>query len=434
LFVKQKSGKRCKVFHTDLYGLREIKYDWLDNNTLEKKNYKSIQPESPYYFLIKRDTEKIKTYLNWKSINEIFPVNSVGIVTARDEFAIDFDKNVLRNRIAQLAGQSQNDEIIAQAYNLKDKSGWKLSDIRKQIQKLNDWESFIEPIQYRPFDNRYIFYHETLVERTRRDVMRHMLEDNLGLITVRQVAEGIFNHSFVATNIIESRITLSNKGIAFLFPLYLYKEKIQKKSHFSYLMLFEPEADYGGKDKIPNIDRTVYEKLNNAYEKKLTPEEILYYIYAVFYSNSYREKYAEFLKIDFPRVPFTADYKIFKKTADFGKQLADLHLMKSDLLNKPIAKYQGRGDNDRIEKIAYVEKEQRIYINKEKYFDNVSPKFWNYQIGGYQVLQKYLKDRKGRAMDDSRHYCRIVTAIAKTIDLQNQIDEIYHNIESDMII
>jgi len=264
--------------------------------------------------------------------------------------------------------------------------------------------------------------------------MRHMLEDNLGLITVRQVAEGIFNHSFVATNIIESRITLSNKGIAFLFPLYLYKEKIQKKSHFSYLMLFEPEADYGGKDKIPNIDRTVYEKLNNAYEKKLTPEEILYYIYAVFYSNSYREKYAEFLKIDFPRVPFTADYKIFKKTADFGKQLADLHLMKSDLLNKPIAKYQGRGDNDRIEKIAYVEKEQRIYINKEKYFDNVSPKFWNYQIGGYQVLQKYLKDRKGRAMDDSRHYCRIVTAIAKTIDLQNQIDEIYHNIESDMII
>jgi len=190
----------------------------------------------------------------------------------------------------------------------------------------------------------------------------------------------------------------------------------------------------GGKDKIPNIDKAVYEKLNKSYKKRLTPEEILYYIYAVFYSNIYRKKYAEFLKIDFPRVPFTADYKVFSKMSDLGKQLTDLHLMKSDVLSKPVAKYQGKGDNDRIEKIAYVEKEQKIYINKEKYFDNVSPELWNYQIGGYQVLQKYLKDRKNRTMDDSRHYCRIVTAIAKTIDLQNQIDEIYHNIESDMII
>ena len=198
-------------------------------------------------------------------------------------------------------------------------------------------------------------------------------------------------------------------------------------------MLFEPEADYGDKDKIPNIDKTVYEKLNKTYKKKLTPEEILHYIYAVFYSNIYREKYAEFLKIDFPCVPFTADYKVFSKMADLGKQLTDLHLMKSDLLDKPVAKYQGRSDNDKIEKIVYSPEEQRIYINKEKYFDNVSPELWNYQIGGYQVLQKYLKDRKDRTMDDPRYYCRIVTAIDKTITLQNQIDEIYENVEKSLI-
>lgn len=434
LFVKQKNKKDCKVFHSDLYGLREIKYDWLDDNDFKANNYQPIRPESPYYFLVKRDTEKIKKYLTWKSVNEIFPVNSVGIVTSRDEFVIDFDKNVLKNRIAQLESK-QTDEIIAQAYDLKDKSNWKLSNARKQIRELDDSGNFIKPIQYRPFDNRYIFYHESLVERTRYDVMRHMLKSNLGLTIGRagQVVglEYLWNLVFISENIID--FNLYYRGGELLFPLYLYMDKVQEKSRFHTLMLFEPEADYGDKDKTPNIDKAVYEKLNKAYKKKLTPEEIFYYIYAVFYSNTYREKYAEFLKIDFPRVPFTSDYKVFSKISDLGKQLTDLHLMKSDLLNKPIAKYQGKGDNDRVEKITYIENEKRIYINKEKCFDNVSPELWNYQIGGYQVLQKYLKDRKNRTMDDPRNYCRIVTAIDKTINLQNQIDKIYNDIEKELI-
>jgi predicted helicase len=197
-------------------------------------------------------------------------------------------------------------------------------------------------------------------------------------------------------------------------------------------MLFEPETDYG-KERIPNIDKAVYEKLNKIYKKKLTPEEILYYIYAVFYSNIFREKYVEFLRIDFPRIPFTADYKIFLKLAGIGNQLADLHMMKSKQLNKTISKYQGSGDNDRIEKIIYYEEEQKVYINKEKYFDNVSLRLWNYQIGGYPVLQRYLKDRKDRSMDDPRYYCRIVTAIEKTILLQSEIDGIYDDVEKEII-
>jgi predicted helicase len=153
----------------------------------------------------------------------------------------------------------------------------------------------------------------------------------------------------------------------------------------------------------------------------------------VFYSNVYWEKYAAFLKIDFPRVPFTANYKVFQKLANLGNQLADLHLMKSEQLNKPISRYQGKDDNDTIEKIIYSEEEQRIYINKEKYFDNISSELWNYQIGGYQVLQKYLKDRKDRNMDDPRYYCRIETAIDKTIIIQKQIDQIYNEVEKGLI-
>ena len=116
-----------------------------------------------------------------------------------------------------------------------------------------------------------------------------------------------------------------------------------------------------------------------------------------------------------------------------GKELADLHLLKSPALNPPVAKYQGSGDNDRIEKITYEENEQRIYINKDKYFEDIAPEVWNYHIGGYQVLQKYLKDRKGRMMDDASHYCRIATALSKTMDIQKKADEIYPEIEKKLV-
>jgi predicted helicase len=139
------------------------------------------------------------------------------------------------------------------------------------------------------------------------------------------------------------------------------------------------------------------------------------------------------LKIDFPRVPFTADYDLFKKLGKLGKELADLHLLKSPLLDFPVAKYQGSGNNDRIEKIMYKENEQRIYINDDKYFEGVAPEVWNYYIGGYQVLHKYLKDRKDRKIDDAPRYCRIVTALSKTIEIQERIDKFYPDAEKDLV-
>ncbi|NOZ61696.1 MAG: DNA methyltransferase, partial [Calditrichaeota bacterium] len=177
----------------------------------------------------------------------------------------------------------------------------------------------------------------------------------------------------------------------------------------------------------------IFEKLEKVFFKRPLPEDILYYIYGIFYSNSYRKTYVEYLKIDFPRVPLTANFKLFKKMGKFGKELADLHLLKSPALNPPVAKFQGSGANDRIEKITYKEDEQRIYINKDKYFEGVAPEVWNYHIGGYQVLSKYLKDRKGRNMDDAPRYCRIVTALSKTIEIQKEIDKIYPEVEKELI-
>jgi len=424
LFVKNKKQKESGIYHSDLYGLRQEKYDWLDKNEFLKENYLPVKPQAPYYFLGKHDTETIKKYLDWKKINEIFPISSVGIVTSRDKFVIDFKKNELRNRILQFKNLSQPDDIIAQAYNLKDKSNWKIQYSRKIAKDLDNYENYIKEILYRPFDNRYIFYHQSLIERMRFDVMCHMLEENIGLTIGRagQVVglEHLWNLVFISNNIID--LNLYYRGGELLFPLYVYPDKNKKD-------LFNQHQT----EKQPNIPQAFFDTLSAVYGKKPTPEDILYYIYSAFYSNIYRETYAEFLKIDFPRVPFTSDYGLFIEMGKFGKELTNLHLLKSSELDSPIAKYQGSGDNDRIEKITYKEDEQSIYINKEKYFEGIAPKVWNYYIGGYQVLHKYLKDRKDRMMDDAPRYCRIVTALYKTIEIQKQIDNIYPEIEKNLV-
>jgi len=423
LFVKNKKQKETQVFHSDLYGLRDEKYEWLDKTEFSKENYTRIEPQAPYYFLVKRNTEKIKHYLKWKKINEIFPLNSVGIVTSRDQFVIAFNRNELKNRILQFQNLSQPDEIIAQAFNLKDKSTWKIQDARKNVANINDIDTNIKEILYRPFDNRYIFYHKSLIERMRDDVMRHMLEENISLCFMRQYSGNIpYSHFLVSEQMVDNRTFFSSKGIIQQAPLYLYPSK-NKKDLFNQ---HQPQ-------KEPNIPQALFDKLSSHYGQKPAPEGILYYIYAIFYSNIYRETYAEFLKIDFPRVPFTADYSLFTKLGKLGRELADLHLLKSQALSPPVAKYQGSSDNDRVEKITYKEKGQRIYINKDKYFEGIAPEVWNYHIGGYQVLNKYLKDRKGRIMDDAPHYCRIVTALSKTLNIQKKIDEIYPEAEKELI-
>ncbi len=195
-------------------------------------------------------------------------------------------------------------------------------------------------------------------------------------------------------------------------------------------MLFEPQAEYGVKK--PNLSLAFVERLTKEYRKSPSPEEIFHYIYSVLYSNTYRTKYAEFLKIDFPRVPFTRDYKLFKKMGEYGEKLVNLHLLKSSELDSPIARFQGRG-NDKVEKLRY--EEGKLFINNEQYFDGTPQKVWEYQIGGYQVCDKWLKDRKGKSLslEDAKHYCKVVTALYKTIEVQDEIDNIYQNIEKEII-
>lgn len=428
IFIKEKNKKGIKVYHTDLFGLRSEKYKWLEKNDFKPRNYSSLKPESPWYFFVPRDTEGIEYYNDCPKVNEIFPIKNVGVVTARDHFVIDDNKERLKQRLRIFSDVKRYDnDLIRQSFNLKDTSTFKLDKFRIEFSKIANWQDLIIPILYRPFDKKFICYSKWVVERPIYDTMRHLIKikGNIALVSVRQVAEGIFNHAFISDTIIESRVTLSNKGTAYIYPLYVL-----------------PNNGNGGNGDLfnapkhnpePNIQENIYKILKENYGNRLKPEQILYYIYAVLYSNIYRVKYAEFLKIDFPRIPFTSDISLFQKLSKLGETLTELHLFRHSSLNEPLTKYKGKGDNDSIIKLTYVEKEERIYINDDKFFDNISAEIWNYHIGGYKVMEKYLKDRKGRQMHDPSHYCKISTCIAKTIEVQHKIDYLFLKAEKKVI-
>ena len=259
----------------------------------------------------------------------------------------------------------------------------------------------------------------------RREVMRHMMQNNLGLTTNRQTNYE-FRHALCTNYIInDCTVSLETRERSYLFPLYLYPGT-ETQNLFS--------AQEQAKGKQPNINPEIFADLSEIYGELPSPEMVFYYTYAVLYAETYRKKYAAFLKIDFPRIPFTKDYAMFRETAEYGQRLADLHLMKSPDLDTPVARFQGSGD-ERVEKLRYDKKTDRVYINKNQYFENVPENIWQYHVGGYQVCNKWLKDRKDRflSLSDVKHYCKIVIAIAKTIEIQKAIEGIFSGIEKNTI-
>jgi hypothetical protein len=414
-----KNLSSARVYHADLYGKREDKYAWLDTHDLSTAGYQPITPVSPYYFFTPRQTQNLQAYQSWPSVTEIFLIKSVGIVTARDGFAIAFDKTELQNRVLQFQNtQGLSDDVLAQAYDLKDKPGWSLNAARKKVQADSNALNKIHPILYRPFDVRYVFYHEAVIERPRPKVMRHMLAgENLGLLLPRRVEHvGTWQHAFITPHITE-HVAVSLKTIDYHFPLYLYPSAES------------PDAFH--QERKPNLANWLLPTLSAAYGFTPTPEEVLAYIYAVLYSPTYRQKYAQELRTDFPRIPFTADGDLFRQMAALGQQLIDLHLL-GNPANAAGIKYQGQG-SDVVEEVRYDAATGRVYINADKYFEGVTPEMWEYRIGGYQVLKKYLEDRKGRRLDDPVRYIHIASAIAETICLQQQIDALYPQVEAQTI-
>ena len=432
LFIRNKKQKKSQAFYSDLFGLRSNKYDWLNTNTFSKKNYTQIRPKAPTYFFVKKETEKIQHYLEWEKITEIFPLHGVGMTTARDNFVIDFDILAIENRIKRFKNSKYDNEDLHIFFQINKKKGWEIRKAWNVLQSFSDSElkKLLLSVTYRPFDIRHIFWHDSVVWRTVKIVMRHLLKENIGLTIGRQgqvVGDAhLWNLAFVTENMID--FNLYYRGGATLFPLYIYPDddKDNRRASTTVMMVFEPRVSYGRK---PNIAPLIYEKLEAAFGKRPTTEAIFYYIYAVLFSNAYRTIYAEFLKIDFPRIPFTKDYQLFITLGKLGNQLADLHLLKSKNLDKTIAKFPESGDN-KVAKLKYAD--AKVWINNKQYFDGITEAVWQYHIGGYQVCDKWLKDRKDRTLtlEEIKTYCKIVTALAKTIELQDEIDQRYNDVEA----
>jgi predicted helicase len=432
LFIKEKNQKGLgKIFYHDVFGLREKKYDYLASYNIKSTQWEKLSPSEPYYFFVIKDFSHQAGYDKFWSIPEIFIQSSSGVKTHRDHFVVGFTKDEIKQRMLTFTSNLP-DEIVRQGLDLKDTLDFKLKEVRDKLRK-DAWGNSITPYSYRPFDNRFICYRPELIDRDRYDVMQYFLKDNLGLVTMRQYVYDsveIYNYVSCVQNITDNRYFVSNRGICSIFPLFLYPEKSssEKRSSVRNLMLFEPKTDYEARK--PNLSPALIEQLIKHFIKSPSPEQIFFYIYAILYSNIYRTKYAEFLKIDFPRIPFTKDYKLFSKMSEHGERLVDLHLLKSPELNSPIAKFQGKGDN-KVEKLRY--ESARLFINENQYFEGIEPEVFEYQIGGYQVCEKWLKDRKDRklSLDDIKHYCNVVTAIQKTIKIQKVIDDIYPKVEDD---
>jgi hypothetical protein len=436
LFIKNKSKKDTgRVFYQDVFGIRNKKHEYLEKNEIKSTKWKELKPYEPYYFFVEKDFSLQVKYDKFISIQDIFAQSSSGVTTHRDDFVVGFTKEEIKQRMKLFTGNLP-DELVRHGLDLKDTHDFDLKRAREKLKK-EDWEESILPYTYRPFDKRFICYRSELIDRDRYDVMQHFEKGNFGLVVMRQYLYDpvkIYNYVFCVNEISDRRLFISNRGAGFVFPLYIYQRKNNPKKHTlnSVMMLFEPEAEYGVKK--PNLSLSFIEQLTKNLKKTPTHEEIFYYIYAILYSNTYRTKYAEFLKIDFPRISFTGDYKLFGKMAGYGKKLVDLHLLKTQELNYPAVKYQGKG-NDKVEKLIYEGKEGRVYINETQYFEGIAEEVWQYQIGGYQVLSKWLKDRKGRVLnlDDTKHYCKVAMSLKMTIEVQKTINEFYPEIEKETV-
>ncbi len=416
----------AQVFHFNLQGKRQDKYNFLNQNSIANIDWKELNPTEPNYFFVPKNFDKIKEYEKGFKVDELLLLNSNGIETKCDSLAIQFDKQTLQNVIDDF--KNEDIQTLKRKYNQKeDSSGWNFSGAKKSI--LKDVFSQ-QKIHYRPFDIRETIITKNsggFIGRSRFEVMKHFLHPNIGLIIPRQTTQD-YRHNFITNKIIEGNITASAKlfGTGCVFPLYLYPETSTQQT-----------IDQNTERK-PNLNTAIVKQiakklcLTFTIEKEtikgtFAPIDILDYIYAVLHSPTYREKYKEFLKIDFPRVPYPTNEKIFWQLVALGAEIRQIHLLESAIVEKYITQYPIDGDNV-VTKPKYVSNGLlgKVFINDTQYFDNVPEVAWNFYIGGYQPAQKWLKDRKGRTLefDDILHYQKIIVALTETARLMKEIDTI----------
>lgn len=439
LFVKFKEPKEKKVYYYSTMDNkipdRETKYSVLLANDVSTMPWTEIKPVEPDYWFINKELDLEEEYMKGWKLTDIFKEYVSGIESQKDDFSIHYKKKDLRLTLEDLINLDV--EKIRFKYNLGDDGrDWTINDAKIKVQEdinqlinkqiisskdliKEDWNKIdelrLKKLHYRPFDYRYTFYQNKskgFLAYPRFKIMKYLLiKDNLGLVSVRQVAEKKgFNHAFITEDIADRRLTTSNRGACYVFPLFIGDDT----------------------EKYSNFTEKFTKYLKSLYKTVPSPNDILGYIYSILNSNIYRQKYNEYLKIDYPVVSFTKDYERFKLLSNLGSKLIKAHLLKNDYFDSKLALFLVEGDN-KVNKIVYDNKSSKLYINNEQYFDNVPKEVWELEIGGYQVLKKWLQYRKKNevilSFNDISHFQKVVRALNETISIIDEIDQVYKKLD-----
>jgi predicted helicase len=418
------------IYYQDLWGKQIEKYNFLQNNDLYSTEWIKINPIKPHFLFVPQDTSNYEEYQKGWKMTEIFNVYSNGVVTARDHFTINWSPGEVMDKIKDFV--KIDVESARDKYKLRnDVRDWKVKLAQKDIIDSKLDTELIKPIMYRPFDIRHTYYtgnSRGFLCMPRKKVMGNLVNgSNIALITSRLTKGETFKHAFVS-RIITDAALLSSKtsNNAFVFPIYLIDN-----DDSTLIRKFPPHHNFNHKF-LKYIEKKLDVKFVNRKrntKNEFTAKDVLGYIYAILYSNGFQNRYNEYLIRDFPHIPITTNFELFIKLSELGNRLVDLHLLEkqvNNVTNFPIA-----GTN-KINKILYEEVKNnkgKVHINKEQYFTNVEKEVWNYEIGGYKLCQKWLKDRKQRMLsyNDLVYYQKVVSVIKETIQLQNSIENVIEN-------
>jgi hypothetical protein len=401
IFVKR-PGLESRVFHADLWGNRLSKYEVLAESSPACLDWKIINPVAPDWLFKSQDEGLAKSYREFLAIPDVFSPSgdpAPGIVTTQDEFAISFTPPEARAKVLALLATA-TESYAREKFRLCSQGQWNYERAKQELAQI-DLSSRLAPVLYRPFDERWTVWDRNVAVHRRERVMNHFIKTNIGLVTTRVTKDR--DAVFCTSRIIDHKVAASY-DISYVFPLYLYLSE---------------------DDRRENIAADFRAFIDFRYEHHYTPEEILGYIYAVMHAPTYRTRYAEFLRIDFPRVPFPESADDFETLSVLGWALVQAHLLR-ELPRRGLAAYHGQGDHG-VEAVRYSPAEQAIAINKTQSFRPVPQAVWDFHIGGYQVLDKYLKSRRARALslDEIDHVGAVADSLAFTIDQMTRIDMAY---------
>ncbi|MDE0467418.1 MAG: N-6 DNA methylase, partial [Candidatus Poribacteria bacterium] len=422
LCVKERDNVApAKIYYADLWGSREEKYATLSHTDIQTTTWIELTPDSPFYHFVPRHDQHIEEYETGWELTDIFQASSIGIITARDRLTIHSTPEAVRATVTDFVSLSESE--ARQQYRLpRDRRDWQIRLAQEDLQNHPEAEQHIVPINYRPFDIRYTYY--TGQSRgfhcmPRPAIMQHLLMgENLALCTHRIIRSATtWQHIFITNRITDGNCVSNRDGPTHVFPLYLYpnpeelglatERSLNFKSPFLTALSETLELPQTAPFNLP---------------EGISPEDILAYIYAILYSPTYRHRYYDFLKYDFPRIPLPEDIDQFRTLAALGQRLIDWHLLK-DVQIPAVHRFEGEGDGV-VGKARYLD--GRVWINPTQYFTDVPEDVWKYEIGAYQVCEKWLKDRRGEVLrhEDVRQYRAILVAIAETLAVMAEIDAV----------